>query len=90
MPLSVMKQTFNSRSGVITIKGETQESVVSAEARKLAEQTAVQVLGGGAGIGGNPVPYPLNARDESPEELIFGQGGPVVAYAADYTVNGRN
>ncbi len=90
MPLSVMKQNFTSRSGVVTIKGETQESVVGAEARKLVEQTAVHVLGGGAGIGGNPSPYPLNANDESPEGLIFGQGGPVVAYAADYAVNGRN
>jgi hypothetical protein len=83
----VVAQKMSDRSGIVTIEADSQEEVMSAAAKTLAINTA---QAGGiprAGVGGQESPYPVDAKGNTSDELMMGQGT-VVAYRCDYKLTG--
>lgn len=88
MALRVISKDLNDRNGKVTIQGDTQEEVMSADAKRLAIKEASASIPR-AGTSGNEVAYPVDAEGNTSEELVLGRSGVAVAgYRCDYNITG--
>lgn len=89
MSLTVISDNLNDRGGTITIQADSQEEVLSAQARQLAVTHAQSRGIPRAGTSGGEASYPVNADGETNDDLIFGRNGQTVAgYRCDFKVTG--
>lgn len=87
MALRVVAEKLNDRTGTVTVEGDTQEEVMSGDAKKLAIATASKQIPR-CGVSGNEVAYPVDAAGNTDENMILGRGNPVAAYRCDYNLTG--
>lgn len=81
--LRVVETSLQGQDGTVVIEGPTQESVMSAVAKRLAIREAQKVLGN-CGVSGHETCYPVDENGEVSEALVLGQRGPAKAYRCDY------
>ena len=88
MALRVISSTLTDRNGTVIIGGDTQEEVMSGDAKRLAINEASTKISR-AGVSGNEVAYPVDANGQTPDDLVLGRNGArVVGYHCAYRVTG--
>ena len=86
MALRVVSAEFTDRNGKVTVEGDTQEEVMSADARRMAITEASSKLHR-PGTSGNEVSYPVDADGQTNDDVVLGRV-PTAAYRCDYNVTG--
>lgn len=88
MSVSIVKVDIGDRQGTVTVKGDTQEEALGAEAKQVVLKTAANQGLPRPGLSGAAHAYPVDANGETSEDLVLGRGGVVAGYHADYPVTG--